>query len=474
MNNYKELANLTTKKKHEIFKAIGGHPWTIGQFVKHAAVQGVDNLLLDLSKLKREQINFTLLDKSYSKLDEKAKALLLHASIYHEAVPVEALSWIIGDESQPSPNISEALSKLINWGLIAKQEAGKESFYAMHTLVREFAGQELEKEKLDRKMLMIRAAQYYENIANTTRNIWGILKAREYYYQAEEWEKSHDIAKSVHKYLVRWGYIELAINLVNQSINTTSGNEKALALGELANLYYGLGDLKIALQIYIEIKEIFEELGNKSGIAITLHQLGIINQDQGNYEEAVRLYQQSLKIDEELGNKGGIASSLHQLGNIHYQQGNYEEAVKLYQQSLKIDEELGNKGGIANTLHQLGMINQNQGNYEEAVKLYQQSLKISEELGNKGGIASSLHQLGMVHHDQGDYKEAVKLYQQSLKISEELGNKGGIASSLHQLGMVHHDQGDYKEAVKLYQQSLKINEELGNKNGLASACTSSA
>ncbi|VVB87982.1 CHAT domain protein [uncultured archaeon] len=230
MNNYKELANLETEKKGKIYKAIGGHPWTIGQFARHAAIETVDGVLLELAPLKKELIDFTLLDKSYSKLDEKAKKLLLCASIYQEAVPVEALSWIIGDESQPSPPVSEALTNLINWGLIAKQEAEKETFYAMHTLVREFAGQELEKEKLDRKKLLIRAAQYYGNLVVTTNNLWDDLKAREYYYEAEEWKEAEEIVADASTYLVRWGYIELVINLLNQSINTTSGTEKAAAM----------------------------------------------------------------------------------------------------------------------------------------------------------------------------------------------------------------------------------------------------
>ena len=37
---------------------------------------------------------------------------------------------------------------------------------------------------------------------------------------------------------------------------------------------------------------------------------------QGNYEEAVKKYNQSLKIKEELGDKSGIAITLHQLGMI--------------------------------------------------------------------------------------------------------------------------------------------------------------
>ena len=89
----------------------------------------------------------------------------------------------------------------------------------------------------------------------------------------------------------------------------------------------------------------------------------MIHQDQGNYEEAVEKYNQSLKIKEELGDKSGIAATLQQLGMIHQDQGNYEEAVKMYNQSLKIVEELGDKSGIAITLHQLGRIDEEKEEY---------------------------------------------------------------------------------------------------------------
>ena len=69
MNNYKELADLDIRKKRQIYNVIGGHPWTVGQFAKLVSVQGVDSLMLDLKPLKKELIEFTLLDKSFSKLD---------------------------------------------------------------------------------------------------------------------------------------------------------------------------------------------------------------------------------------------------------------------------------------------------------------------------------------------------------------------------------------------------------------------
>ena len=73
MNNHSNLASLDFEKKKQIYKAIGGHPWTIGMFAHHASTASVDGLLLELGPLEQELRDFTLFDKSYSELDESAK-----------------------------------------------------------------------------------------------------------------------------------------------------------------------------------------------------------------------------------------------------------------------------------------------------------------------------------------------------------------------------------------------------------------
>jgi tetratricopeptide (TPR) repeat protein len=507
MNNFTELADLGIRKKMEIYDVIGGHPWMIGQFAKHAAVQGVDDLLLDLRPLKKELIEFTLLDKSFSKLNEDARKLLLCASVYEEAVPVEALSWIVGDTSDESPSVGQSLNKLLQWGLISKEQQYDKNIYSEHTIVKDFAREKLEGNILDKKKLIIRAASYYQNISSQTASLWDHLRARDYYFKAGDWESANQIVEGTVNNLIRWGYIELAMNLLNDSITTTSGGTKTNAEYILATIYYSRGDLTTASKIFNNLLYKYEEMEDNNGVAVLLHAIGVIYLDQGNceeavksysqalniaaelgdlrliecslgqlgnvhylqgnYEEAAKNYNQSLSIAKELADKSGIAGALHALGNIHYLQSNYEEAAKKYTQSLKIREELGDKNGIAQTLHQLGMIYDDQGNYEEAVKLYNQSLRIEEELGDKSGIANLLHQLGNIHYFQGNYKEAIQNYNQSLKIHKELRSKSGIASTLYQLGMIHQDQGNYEEAVKLYNQSLEMKKELGDKRGIA-------
>ncbi|MBU7028518.1 MAG: tetratricopeptide repeat protein, partial [Theionarchaea archaeon] len=131
-------------------------------------------------------------------------------------------------------------------------------------------------------------------------------------------------------------------------------------------------------------------------------------------------YKKSLELLESLGDKHGIASSLHQLGVLQEYQGNYKEAEKYYKESLELAESLGDKQGIARSLHQLGMLQEYQGNYKEAEKYYKESLELAENLGDKQGIAASLYQLGRIHEEQEHYEKAVKYYTESLPIALQL------------------------------------------------------
>ncbi len=87
-------------------------------------------------------------------------------------------------------------------------------------------------------------------------------------------------------------------------------------------------------------------------------------------------------MKEELWDRSGIVETLHQLGMIHQQQDRYDEAVKMYQESLKIKEELGNRSGMAITLGQMGRIFQAQGNYKEALGCYLTAFEMFYELNS--------------------------------------------------------------------------------------------
>jgi len=341
MNNHSSLARLTVDKKKQIHKAVGGHPWSIDQFAFQVSEGAdVDGLLQDLQPVAEEAKAFTLFGRAYSRLDDEARELLIRASIFEEAVPEEALRWMMGDEKTPSPPVSKPLKELQRWGLVARQDEREIRLFSVHTLVRQFVQKEAENNGADLRPLRIRAAQHYELQVKVNHDLWDHLRARDYYYRAGEYERAAGIVEAAWKYLARWGFIELAMRLLQQSADTTSGATKARANGNLAILYQGVGDWKTALKLYGDVKEIFEGLGDRRNVAVALHQLGMIHHDQGNYAEAVRLYEDSLAIKRSLGDQSGIASSLHQLGRLKEEQKDLKGALDNYLSALIILEKL--------------------------------------------------------------------------------------------------------------------------------------
>jgi tetratricopeptide (TPR) repeat protein len=87
-----------------------------------------------------------------------------------------------------------------------------------------------------------------------------------------------------------------------------------------------------------------------------------------------------LEIAKRLGDQSGIASTLHELGSLAQSQGEIEEARRLYNESLEIAKRLGDQSGIAITLHQLGMLAEVENNKVEAVRLFREALGIFERL----------------------------------------------------------------------------------------------
>ena len=457
-------AHVPPLTKRELYGKLGGHPYTIDVFARRAAVTGVADVWLEIEDVEREMIEFTLLNRTYAQLPLRAQTLLLRASILEEAPSLEALQWMMGDEDEASPAIDAELKALLGWGMLARQETGRgEVVYPMHALVRDYARRQLAEEPAeDETALLLRAARFWELQARQSKDLWDLLRARDYYYRAGEYEKAFEIVAATCDYLYRWGHIELVIRLLNESAETTEGREKSAVTVQLAKVYEGLGDYRAALKLCEEVWGLFEEAGDKPMMATTLHQIGVVYQQQGNYSEAQARYEQSLAIEIELGNKGRIAYSLGNLGTLYYLQGDYQAALEKYEECLRISRELGDKSSVAKALHQLGMIHQQQGNYSEAQARYEQSLAIFAELGDEREIAMSLHNLGVIHQQQGNLGEAQAKYEQSLAIKMELSDKLGIAHSLHQLGMIHQEQGSYREALEKWVQALTLWEQLGS------------
>lgn len=187
---------------------------------------------------------------------------------------------------------------------------------------------------------------------------------------------------------------------------------------------------------------------------------GSLAMNQGNYSDARPLLQESLELYENLGDKEGVAVSLNNLGRVVWSQGDYSAARTLFEESQAIQRELGNKWGVASSLVNLGTVANDEGDYAAARALYGEGLTLVRELGDKQGVAIALLNLGEVAHEQGDYVAARALNEEGLAISRELGDKQSIAWSLDAFAALASVQEQSSRAPRLWGAAEALREEI--------------
>ncbi|MBN1800702.1 MAG: tetratricopeptide repeat protein [Candidatus Lokiarchaeota archaeon] len=92
---------------------------------------------------------------------------------------------------------------------------------------------------------------------------------------------------------------------------------------------------------YRESLAIDEQLGDLSGKATDLNNIGLLLDNKGELDEALRMYREALAIDEQLGDLRGKAVRLNNIGSVLYKKGDLKKALDYFQEALSINERLG-------------------------------------------------------------------------------------------------------------------------------------
>ena len=281
-------------------------------------------------------------------------------------------------------------------------------------------------------------------------------EAYEYYLRAKH---KYDKIKTKDDTEIAKGLIRKAINLDENLLDAK------LLLGDILEDY---GEMDGALELYTEVLEQAEEIGDKLSVGNSLGNIGVIYRKKGDYKQALDKYLKAKDIFEKIDSKANIANSLHSIGVLHEYQGGIDTAIAHYQKAYDMYEEIDHRGGMASGLNALGIGSSIKGDYDKAIEYYKMAIPIAEELESKSGIGSLYGNMGYEYNAKGEYELALEHYNKSLQISKELGNKVGIAWMTGNIGAVYRNMGDYEQTLKQYQNALLIREELKDTTNIAS------
>ena len=253
----------------------------------------------------------------------------------------------------------------------------------------------------------------------------------------------------------------------------SKGNIKGAAIGLTykGRVYYKKDDYEIALDLYQQSLDIYEELDDKAGIASIYNNFGSVYKNKDNNIQALNYYLKSLKIKEEMGAELVTqASTINNIALIYLDQGNHSKALEFAQRSHDIYEATNNKINKGITLGVLGNIYLDQGDYNNALIAHRKGLQIFEEYNAKGAIAEVNKQIGINYIKQGGNGLALNYLQTALALYEEQDAEKGIASTLVNIGHIYLSENNYSKAITTCKRSFELSKKIGTLKEQKESC----
>jgi predicted ATPase len=397
---------------------------------------------------RRQQTLRAAMDWSYDLLNAAEQKLFRRLSVFVGGCSLEGIEAVCDTKGDLNVDLLDGMASMVDKSLLQQVErANGETRFVMLETIREYA---LEKLK----------ASGEEALAKRAHAAYCLVLAEE---EATEPSGAQGT-----------GWLE---RFALEHDNFRAGLEW---LTETGDAEWGLR-LGTALFRFWEIREYLAEGRERLGRLLklagaaaptksrtrALFAAGVLAGEQGDYASAEKLISESQNIARELGDNTGVAVSLNALAVFARDRGNVATARALFEESLALWRELGDLQAVARALSNLANVVKLQGDYDRARSLYAECLSIFRGLGDRTGVAWSLNYQGDVARDQGDSAAARTLYEEGLAIFRDLGDRWGIAGTLADLGSLAREQRDYPSAHSMYRESIIIFHELDHKRGIA-------
>jgi len=219
-----------------------------------------------------------------------------------------------------------------------------------------------------------------------------------------------------------------------------------------------------------------EAVGDHNGAAMALNNLAAVYYQTGNLERSEQAFLQAMQQFQEIGNLDGVATAMSNLGGVRLALGDLTKAKKYFKDAIPNYQVVEDPEGVALALNNLGDLSRQNGELDAAKLNYEQAMSTAKQNDNKSAQAYVLSGLGDVLRDRGELVAARKSYEESLALRKQLGEKQTIAEtqvSLAEVSIEEHAAADAEVMLrgckKQFHEEHQADDELSASVALTSA-----
>ncbi|MFL5734667.1 MAG: tetratricopeptide repeat protein [Chloroflexia bacterium] len=246
---------------------------------------------------------------------------------------------------------------------------------------------------------------------------------------------------------------------IEGSLVETTAAAELLAIAGLIHSRMGehdqaLGDAQRSIRMA-------ERLGEKSTLAFGYNLLGHISRLRGNKAQAIESFEKALELYGQVDNAGGEAISHNQIANVYFDLSRWVEADRHYRLARDIFHRIGDAYNLVFLNNNLGGIALNQERLDEALGFYGEALRSLEQIGGSPYVIGTLHMnLGATLVRRREIEAAREHLERSCDYFEQAKVRDFLPEMHRHMAEAALAAGEPAEAVAEAEQALGLAREL--------------
>ena len=480
-----------------ICRKVDGIPLAIELAAAHVNMLSIDQIVRQLNEsfnlltggsrtaLPRQQTIRASIEWSWNLLTEEEQTFMRQLSIFAGGWTLESTQEIC------SGDVLGLISSLVKKSLIVtNQEAGRETRYRFHEMIRQYAGEKLA-ESGEEDNIRTRHLKYFvafseqadyavrgpaqlewdarlnderDNIRAALKwafktdieaglylsgRLWffwesfDIREGARWLAEFTETSQANSYPRAKAKALLAHTRIlellqqtdqarmtaEVCVELFEACNDQQGEIDGLLASGDITNLPKQLVD-KLARQAFIKSQAINDTW--RRALA-----LGVWGWDHRDPEQARARWEKSTDLFREVGDSIYLVSYLCYLAQFEISMGYLDSAKKRLDEAVLLSQQINRKRTRLTVLHVSGNLASIMGDYDQARTNLQKGLTLGEELGERMESLWCRAKLGSLAVNQGNLVEARQLLIQSTKEFQADGTKVGVVFTLERLASLY-------------------------------------
>ncbi|NOY50472.1 MAG: tetratricopeptide repeat protein [Chlorobi bacterium] len=218
--------------------------------------------------------------------------------------------------------------------------------------------------------------------------------------------------------------------------------------------------LKLLLQLQDEEK-IKDELPD------TYYNIGLNCYNYSDYEQSKKYFEQAKQLYEQTGDKPGIAKSMKGIAIVVSNWGDYEKAIGLLQNAREIYSDIQDESGLAGIYVSLGVIMQEWDKLDRALDYFNQALQYYNMTNDIQNRINALLHIGDIYLQQGKYKLSIQTNRKAQTLESKEVNKRLRSIALSNIGEAFYKTDEQDSALAYQKKSLKMKLEVGDNKRIA-------